>query len=649
MIAHGILLLPVVLGQFSTQPTTARPRVAQTQPAPATTTPQRTTPSKAHDLVRGLMRLPPGSHLTGQPLTLAQALGQITDRQQQTRIVHAYWDLAIAMADYNLASSEFEFVAALLPTPAGANRNNPAAGAEPELRQAYQAAEQAALKSEGQFRQQQQTFAQLIRHDTRAGLPIPSDLPHVGVYHTRFEEVYSNRQIPPRAWLIHHILPIELQAIDARASAVRAAEDLLAHYQDAYVNGQVGVATLLSAHQAITRDGSDFVRVLREANDQIASYALPLADPNLPPAEIAKMLARKGDDTGGSSDSVRPAAYLDSSPASGDLRDEVPGYLPGTSAAPLDEVPAERQPFSYPVDPNTVPDQASHSTYRVMRVAGDGMGGLIATRYSDLADIGPARRSQRLAGHLHQPWALPQDPGQPLQLTDCLARAPQPQRPQLIEAYWLASQHVAAYQVRSEQLGWVETLRDHLLESRHGDSGAGSMLAWRHAQLRAQSALLEQEAGLRQAQFRLAELTGWRLQSAQDTLGRLPLPATIPHGGRYETKWNTQSARTRSNAQAQELVNKIDELQRALQTQATTVAEVDWARTSAVQTYTQGRTTLEQLLAAMDNQTYETLVFLDSLERYNEAIGQYALVVLGGEVANDRFVRALVVTPTVRR
>ncbi|HEY4760610.1 MAG TPA: hypothetical protein VIH42_08530, partial [Thermoguttaceae bacterium] len=69
----------------------------------------------------------------------------------------------------------------------------------------------------------------------------------------------------------------------------------------------------------------------------------------------------------------------------------------------------------------------------------------------------------------------------------------------------------------------------------------------------------------------------------------------------------------------------------------------DTARVKASEKYLSGNLHIEQALEEIARQTEQTFAFLQTLTEYNQAIAQYALMVLPSDASPAKFTAALVV------
>jgi hypothetical protein len=234
------------------------------------------------EIVAQLLTLPPESTLSGRPLAIATVLASTQDRRQQLDLVHAYWRLAEAVADYRFGLDQSNQLARLQAGDAEAA----------ELRMAQAAAAAALREAEADVVAAQHELAGLMLLAGDAPLPLPGDLPHVGPYRTYFKELFAARPAPPRARLLDGTLPLRCRAIDARAMALQAARDALAAATRGRASGHGAVAPLLAALDALRREQRAMMASVCRYNHDIADYALSVAEPGTSEEALAAMLVR---------------------------------------------------------------------------------------------------------------------------------------------------------------------------------------------------------------------------------------------------------------------------------------------------------------------------------------------------------------------
>lgn len=619
--------------------------------------------------------------LAGAPTRLADLISRLVDRRQQIEATQTYWKLSCAAAEYRVWA---ESVASL-------QQLQPAEGAErfpgEEILAARLAAAEARLReAEAEVLAEQYLLAELVRWTNPNALPLPADLPHVGPYLTHFQEIYSGRVPPPRAYLIDRSLPLRLRSLEMRAAAVTAASHAVEGDFDAYGRQQLDQAAVLDSIAELARQQREFLRAVRDYNRDIAEYALSVAPLNLPVAKlIGTLLPPTG--VGASHDApaegVRQAGFDDpvrDARSGSAVRSSAPAGAPGpgSSARPRNEPtlappegeagepagtsdkvgraeageeqsgdegadasaaaetessdsaggePPPSNPFAKPPGGASESNSGKPGRYKTQRPAetseGDRAGEAPLGLYPALVDLPPQKRTQELGATLHWSHQLPADPGDAVSLVDCLAwLAPGGNRAALVDAYWNARYRAARYQVLAQQAEQLRSLDPAALASRDRPDGAEAMLRLKAAQRAAEAELVEAELELRVGQFALAQAGGRPLSTAW------PLPATAPHAGRMRLKLEAQPPQIAALPKMQRLSATIPKWHGVLEQQSAAVVQADAARAEATHRFEQGVSPLDEPLAEIRAQAVETLAFLDTQHEYNLQIADYVLTVL---------------------
>ena len=206
----------------------------------------------------------------------------------------------------------------------------------------------------------------------------------------------------------------------------------------------------------------------------------------------------------------------------------------------------------------------------------------------------------------------------------------------MIDAYWAARQQAAAYQVTAQQGELLKELVPAAIENRRRQLGAESMLQLRAARLAADADLFRARAELDESQFDLTRRVG------RPTDGNWLLPTTAPHAGSYDLKLAVQSPQLVQSWPLRRAAAMVPGLHQNLAECATAVVRADAARAAATADYQAGRRPLGDVLASVDDQTRQTLAFLQTLSDYNQAIADYALAVLPPNLPPEKLVQTLV-------
>ncbi len=602
----------------------------------------------------------PGSRLTGRPLSLLTALSSSADHRHQLEVTHAYWGLAEAVAVYHFSLEHDRQL-----------RGLEAAAEEAVLLQAARASS-AALVREAEVAAvaAQHELAALVLFPPDAPLPLPADRPHVGPYRTHFDRLFSARTAPARTRLIDRTLPIRCRAIDGRASAVHATEDATTAAGDARQAGQADLRTLLACMDEHLRQRQAFIKSVFRYNHEIADYALAVIRPGSnvqilvgmlisPTSQPLRPLAA---DTDGL---LQPAGYNEPVPT--------PARRPGQNVPTPARRPGQNVPTPARRPPQNVPTPAARRT--APRVLGDQVPTpskgwspsspparkeptpvpereetnsaeptpttlnkpvaqlpdelRVPALYSALVDAPPETRAKQLTLTLHWDRTLPEGIGEPVGLEDCLRNLSHGDRHGLIEAYWVACQRAAEYQVLVQQAQLLEDLVLVAGHERHPPA-----LRLRSAGLATAAALHEAHADLLEAQFDLA------IRIGRETDQAWPIPSTAPHCGRYVPKIAPTPGRLAESWRMRRLAAMIPGLGESLLQRAGAVVHADAARATAAAS-PPGGPPIEPVLACIGRETAQTFAFLRTLTAYNRAIAEYALTVLPPDAPPDELAALL--------
>ena len=682
--AAGPTSAPAGAGAASKTATASGEKTSPWGDAPAASTIQppasRNTPAQ---MVAELLRLPAGATITGRPLTLLEVLSSSSDRRQQLQATHDYWRLAAALAEYRFAWEEKALLDRIEAKPADAALLRTARiSAEAGLRTAELAAVAA-----------QHRLAEAAMLPVGTSPPLPADLPHVGSYRTYFDQLFGSGIAPGRTRLIHRVLPVRLQAIEARVASVEAAEQAVTGTAQAYQGGAADLSAVLSAMVQWGAQRRALMAAVRDYNHDIAEYALAVASPLASSQTLVAMLIktssapqtqssvpakggssqvlpstepqRAASQPSGASPSGVQAATFDQpvpqEPARGSggsgfgqptlappqPRLPAPGATEPTLAPPQPRLaPGSGEPTPAPAQPgalkasDSAESKASEPTARFARRLAEtqrGPAGAAAGWSAALAEATPAARAKHLALALHADRASSVQAGESIDLERCLQVARGGDRRGLIDAYWLARQRAAECQAWTDYHQMLDQLVPAALARRDTPAGPAAMLRLQAAR---QAALAEQSAAqsrLLEASFELTRRAG-RAQEA----GWL-MPTTVPHCGPYQLHLDAQPRALAESWRVRRLAAAITAWPADLQDRAAAVLEADTARAAAAAALESLPGGLDRVLVLAQRQQDETLAFLSELTAYNQAIAEYATAVLPAVAPADQLARTLVV------
>lgn len=710
--------------------------------------------SEAAAILAETLAPPAEGGLSGQPLTLINVLTLLSDRGQQLRATQAYWNLSAKMADYYLRLREYRLLEELSSSEVLAqgseNDNLSIHAAMARAKADAHSAELAAIAA-------QHALAALVPLDTRAGLPVASDAPHVGTYRTQFDTIFGARPAPAQAYLTDRLLPIRLEEIRQRAIAVQAATDALDAAIEAWSQSAASPRTVIDSLAALRRQREAFILGVERYNQEIANYALGIAPLGTGSRELTSMLIKLDDvasnarlvpqadaafsTPGGFApmeSSVAPARFDQplrneptladpsrrnwntadapaSAPPVAEAHDDEPA-LAEPGLLPLSDDPAEQprplRPASETSPPATpaggiegpqfdmeIPsaDEAlpparapttaegplptdsieeseaaptparEHSAAREDASRDDALAQLVpvrrlayyapdaavadeglSTSYHSLLAATPAKRAQRLASLLH--WdRTSQSPSEtaepaylPVTLPELIASIEPGARRPAIDAYWLAREQAARAQAISEEIGQLDVLSPSVLNRRTEATGPLEMLRLRAAKAAAAANLAAARGDLLAAEFQLTMFAG---RSPAEAWLR---PVTVPHAGGYRLKLEAQPAEIAGSATIRRLAETVPGLHTVFTDRAAAVVMADEARAIAIHDYQLGAGSIDDVLAAIAEETSETEAFLATLTDYNRAIAEYVTTVLPSETPPAKLAGALVLTNTGR-
>lgn len=245
--------------------------------------------------------------LSGRPISLAAAVGSITAPTAREAVVQAYWRLSESAASYHVERQVWQTIEALS---AGAE----AEGADATIVRAALASASARIQeAKVEVNLRQRELAERMGQAADAPLPLCSDLPHTGTYTTRFEQIYRDRPATATARRIHETLPLEVEEISLRAEAVIAAGDVVEAALDQQRQRIVSSTDVVSEIDRLCQQRRAFVKAVTRYNEDIASYALPLAPASFSAERLVAMLIKPA-----ASSSAAPVAIAEGAAKSPD-------------------------------------------------------------------------------------------------------------------------------------------------------------------------------------------------------------------------------------------------------------------------------------------------------------------------------------------
>ncbi len=624
---------------------------------PVRSDPQNIAPSST---IADLFALPEGSKLTGHRLSLVDALANGRTLDNQLEVTHAYWYLTAAVAQYHALFNQVEQL--------GRFEARPADSAI--LRTVRSSAAASLKEAELAVIAAQHELAEAALLPAGDPLPLPADQPHVGPYRTQFEEIFSTRSAPGRVRLISRTLPLRRRAIDSRAAAVEAASEALTAAQEAYRSSRVDLDVVLSCMAQSARQRRGLIDSVCYYNHDIVDYAVAVVGkPTSGSALVAMLIKPKGETSSGVApqpsslprstsgspvlDQLRPippSSPRENKPALAPPRTDrqpqpsnlTPPNSPPLRAPPLNLTPPKSAPLDLLTPPDSpLPTTPSAPSPRTTNKPALGDRGAITPSangiYPALVGASPASQAKHLAMTLHWDRALPDEPGESIELADCLSAQLADDRLAVIGAFWTVRQRAAEYQVFSQQTELLEALAPFVRQAGSAIRPSTAGYRLQAASSAAEADLFESHVDLLRSQFDLTRRANRPLDSAW------LLPATVPHSGRYLLRLDVLADELTQSWSMRRLATSIPLLADSVQNHAAAAVEADVTRASALDGLQAGSQPIDRSLACIERQTEETLAFLRTLTNYNRTIAQYALAVLPPNVSSQKLVETLIV------
>jgi hypothetical protein len=220
--------------------------------------------------------------LYARPLPLLEALDRSGDRARRLWITQAYWKVATNFAAVRWATEAIERLELVAP------------GGDPHDRATLDVATAAAradlADALAQLGAAQQELVDLSKLPITDPLPWPVDRPLAIPYQTHFEAIFAARPATGRVRAIARTLPSRHEALEARAAAVRAAEQAATMAEADHAQGKRPIEAVIAAHAALVGQQREFLLATRAYNLDIAEYAMAAADLSIPDDRFAAML-----------------------------------------------------------------------------------------------------------------------------------------------------------------------------------------------------------------------------------------------------------------------------------------------------------------------------------------------------------------------
>jgi hypothetical protein len=222
------------------------------------------------------------SLLYARPLPLLEALQRSGDRSRRLWITQAYWKVSAGYAGIRFAGEALDQLQLVAP---GGDPHDQAV-----LDVAIAAAEADLAAAHAELIAAQQQLADLVRLPIGEPPPWPVDRPLAGAYQTHFAAIFATRPATGRIRAIDRMLPSKHAAVEARATALLAAQAAMLRAESDHARGKRPIEAVIAAHRMLQQQQHGFIDSLAAYNLDIAEYAMAVADVSVPDDRYVSML-----------------------------------------------------------------------------------------------------------------------------------------------------------------------------------------------------------------------------------------------------------------------------------------------------------------------------------------------------------------------
>jgi len=290
--------------------------------------PNRTPWEVTETLIEEAVKLPSDStESSGRPISLQQALAGTSNRDERIAVIKTYWQLAVAIADWNHAQDEVQRLTGL-PDPLSELE-------AAQLSSAVVTASARLSETKLVLLSTQHELAANMKSDS-SSLPLTSDIPFVGAYEPKFDEIFSGRPAPRNLRRLAESFPLYLELTNARARSVLGTEATLTKLAEAYPQGNVAYAQILDAFNKLRDQRIALLATVRDYNNAIADYSLNTINVGLNSAAVVATLIE-----------TEPVSSVLVSPS---------GVRPASGVAPI-RTAGQPTPAAQPAQPPAAPTQ----------------------------------------------------------------------------------------------------------------------------------------------------------------------------------------------------------------------------------------------------------------------------------------------------
>jgi len=219
--------------------------------------------------------------VAGEPISMVKLMNAVAPN---TRFVaaKAYWQCFADYAALRYCQDEKALLQRL-----GAPRS---AHEQSMLKTALSLADSRVKQAEMQLQSSQRQLGRYIRTQHPDILPMAQDLPLIGTYSTRYEEIAATRSLPGIARQIHLSLPQQKQLVDSNAQLIAQSEQAFSQSIQAFQNNQAPFSSVLESLRLIRESHLQFVDSVHKYNLDTATYAFNVSSPYQAGRTVAAML-----------------------------------------------------------------------------------------------------------------------------------------------------------------------------------------------------------------------------------------------------------------------------------------------------------------------------------------------------------------------
>lgn len=240
--------------------------------------------------MRGILRAPSGSRLSGEPIKMEDVIGSGNSRSAQTQRINAYWDLCSSIADYYLGMAEASELSWRQQSGGGGSALS-------------EAINQWRIRNETSYlaaRAAQHRLASLMG---RSDNLLPGDLPLCSAYKTRYSQIFQGRS-STEAELLDQLIPLRYTELSEAANAVVRSQ---AFVEQVKAQNDAG-AGMVKALELLALNRRAFVQIAKDYNRQITRYTELSTPGKIETDRLTKMLVERQQSTSTASQS-RPLTF----------------------------------------------------------------------------------------------------------------------------------------------------------------------------------------------------------------------------------------------------------------------------------------------------------------------------------------------------